>query len=101
MANWANTAIEMPRPGDVRSATSNIANIYRNPAYAATQGIGDAFMNEAWKPFHLLRPALILRIIADSQANIAARGYEGLFNHPLNWISLQIGQHPDSPWSKL
>lgn len=94
-----NSRIELPDMAALRRATSKFAPLVTHPAWTNSQTALDAFTS-FWRGAHLLRPGLGLRIVGDSQASLAANGYDSIFNHPLRVVSAMVGGNLDKRWAQ-
>lgn len=94
-----NSSIPMPNVRDIRRAASKYRQVVNAlPAGAAALGAQDlgtkaldVFMH-TWKAATLLRPALAVRILGESQLATAAAGDVSAFRHPLDWIAYVTGK---------
>ncbi len=92
VAEYANRAVTLPDPREVRRAISTLDPLV-NFGRAADDPVGagvmvkalDATMQNVWKPMVLLRAAWTVRVILEEQVRMAAAGLDSVFNHPINW----------------
>ena len=98
MTERLNSGVWLPDPREVRRATSRLAPIFTSKPWSKLMAAPELFM-EAWRPLHIGRPALTLRILADTQADLAANGYDSLFNGGAkNVIASIVGANLDKTW---
>lgn len=98
---WLNSNIQLPDATTLRRSTSKFAQVFSHPAYTGTSAVLDKFMQEVWKPLHLVtRIGFPLRVVMDSQASLAANGYTNLYQHPIDTISMMIGANMDEKWAQ-
>ena len=95
-----NSLIELPDAREIRRATSTFEPLVNSKPWKATSAIMDSFLR-FWTSAHLLHPGLGARVIGDSQASLAANGFDSLFTHPLNTVSAIIGGNLDQRWAQV
>lgn len=89
-------AIVLPDVRELRRAASWMRPLFDariiGPASRGTIDFLADSLTPAWKALALLRPALILRVLPDEQARIAAEGNVSLWNHPAQAIAYMLGR---------
>lgn len=55
----------------------------------------------SWKAVQVLTARMAVRIFGETQLLLAARGYTNAFTHPIRYIALQMGDHPDGFVTKM
>lgn len=61
----------------------------------------DYFTNNLWKKIVLVRPAYVVRNIAEEQIRVMAVGHISFFNHPLMAMGMWLGRDNGPKWRKL
>lgn len=90
----------LPNARDIARNTSRFANILTNPAVQATGEALRYVSGQIWKPLEVLKAGTSLRILAETQESMDARGLSSLFGSPLDLLGWAVGQS-DSRVSKL
>jgi hypothetical protein len=88
------THVQLPDGRDIRRMTTpsdRLRSIYNSKAFLETEHAADYFMG-AWKKLNLQRIALPLRMIAMSQAKMAANGLEVPLSDPMTVFSTLVGR---------
>lgn len=81
----------MPDPRDVRRLfdVAAVRAATKLPGFeAAERGLNT--LSDVWKRATILRPATTLRVVAESQARMAAGGVETVFSHPISFITAAV-----------
>lgn len=90
----------LPDARAIARNTSRFANVLTNPAVQATGEALRYVSSQVWKPLEVLKMGTSLRILADTQESMDARGLSSLFGAPLDLLGWAVGQS-DSKVSKL
>lgn len=61
----------------------------------------DYLTNNLWKKIVLVRPAYVVRNIAEEQIRVMATGHVSFFNHPLMAMGMWLGRDNGPRWRKL
>lgn len=92
--------LRIPDGREIRRASSEFSFItgtkpwsYGQTALAAPAAV--------WKPLQVLTARMAVRIFGETQLLLAARGLDNAFTHPLRYISLLMGDHPDAGFTKF
>jgi hypothetical protein len=89
-----NSTIYLPPVSELLKMTSSLAKI--KPLAKGTE-IGDALIGKYWKTIQLVRPAYIIRNIAEEQIRVAAVGHASFFSRPGQALAMWLGRE-DGPW---
>jgi len=78
----------------------------RTSAFVAKPGsklspAADYFTNNLWKKIVLVRPAYVVRNIAEEQIRVMATGHISFFNHPLMAMGMWLGRDNGPKWRQL
>lgn len=95
-----NRVMRLPDMRAVRDETSKLRPLVTSAPWQVPRSLMDGF-TRVWRDVHLLRPALGLRVVGDSQLSLAASGYDSLFTHPINMIGGIIGANLDTRWGQF
>lgn len=68
---------------------------------AKGEEIADAAINNFWKKIQLVRPAYIIRNIAEEQIRVAATGHISFFNNPGMALAMWLGREDGKTWRKV
>lgn len=84
--------LPMPDPDEVRKAFNSplMRGVMKVPGLQPTTVALEHLMDK-WRTVSLLKPALGIRIIGDTQARILADGGDSIVNHPLRAIAWMLG----------
>jgi hypothetical protein len=82
----------LPNARDIARNTSRFANILTNPAVQATGEALRFVSGQIWKPLEILKMGTGLRILADTQESMDARGLSSLFSSPMDLLGWAVGQ---------
>jgi hypothetical protein len=89
-----NSTIYLPPVSELLRMTSSLAKI--KPLAKSTE-IGDALIGRYWKTIQLVRPAYIIRNIAEEQIRVGAVGHASFFTRPGQALAMWLGRE-DGPW---
>lgn len=68
---------------------------------AKGEEIADAAIGNFWKKIQLVRPAYIIRNIAEEQIRVAATGHISFFNNPGMALAMWLGREDGATWRKV
>jgi hypothetical protein len=92
----------LPDPALIRELTTKINPFMGTkylPVYDFARATADVAMG-AWKALALLRGAWTMRVLADEQIMMAARG-NGVMNNPLSYVAVVLGDSDSSALSNM
>jgi hypothetical protein len=84
-----NSHIYMPSPIEIMRLTGKFQ---KYAPYRWSQKVSDVLISRFWKTMQLLRPAYVIRNIAEEQARVFGMGHISFFNHPLSAMALWLGR---------
>ena len=93
-----NSIAYLPSPADILRLTSWTGK------YAVTSWgmkVGDVLIGNFWKKMQLVRPAFIIRNIAEEQLRVFGSGHMSFFNHPIAAIAMWLGRENGGPLRQL
>ena len=88
LAQHLNGTIPLPDWRAVRTALSPLAPVMENPFISGAEHLAEFTQNHIWKPLQVATVKTMFKILGDEQAMLAARGLDGVFNHPLSALSI-------------
>lgn len=91
-----NSTIYLPPVGQLLKMTNRLS---KYPTTAAMRDATDKIIGEWWKKLVLVRPAYIVRNIAEEQIRVAASGHAGFFSNPAMAIAMWLGKE-DGGWTR-
>lgn len=78
---------------DVISSVNKFGKFTEN-----TKELTDFLTNTVWKRIVLVRPAYIMRNIAEEQIRVLGTGHISFFNNPLMAMGMWLGRDGGAPW---
>jgi len=97
-AELLNSAVYMPPADDVLRLVSKLQK------YAKTgvlTDVADALIGDFWKKMQLVRPAYVIRNIAEEQLRIFGTGHISFFNSPLMATAMWLGAKDGNKFQKV
>ena len=91
-----NSTIYMPPVGEFLKLTSKLS---KYKSLSTARQISDTLIGNYWKKMTLVRPAYIIRNIAEEQIRVAAVGHASFFTRPGMAIAMWLGKE-DGGWSR-
>lgn len=91
--------IYLPNVTEIRRLTPTIKamqSVYDSGLWKGTVDGIRAVQSAAWIPLNLLRNALTVRVVGDSQFRMAGAGYDSVINHPMDSVSWFLGADPNT-----
>jgi len=83
-----NSTVYLPSASEVLKLTSKLSKMH----LGWTTKVGDKLISDYWKKMQLVRPAFVVRNIAEEQLRVFGTGHISLFNNPLMAISMWMGR---------
>ena len=95
-SEFLNSTIYMPPVAELLKLTSKL-----NKYSTLTKGrdISDKLIGDYWKKLMLVRPAYIIRNIAEEQIRVGAVGHASFFTRPGMALAMWLGKE-DGPWTR-
>lgn len=93
-SEFLNSTIYMPPVAELLKMTSKVA---KYPVTAWSRKVGDTLIGDYWKTIQLVRPAYIIRNIAEEQIRVGAVGHASFFTRPGMALAMWLGKE-DGPW---
>jgi len=93
-----NSTIYLPPTRDILALTSKVSRF--KTTGALTRG-ADVAINDFWKNLQLVRPAYIIRNIAEEQLRVFGTGHISFFNHPAMAMAMWMGRQEGPAWRKM
>ena len=93
-----NSTIYFPPVSELLRLTSKLSKI---KTVSKAEEIGDVLIGNFWKKTVLVRPAYIIRNIAEEQIRVAATGHISFFNNPGMALAMWLGRDEGKPWRKV
>lgn len=93
-----NSIVYLPSPADILRLTSWTG---KTRITAGAMKVGDALIGNFWKKMQLIRPAFIIRNIAEEQLRVFGTGHMSIFSHPMAAIAMWIGREDGGPVRRL
>ena len=87
-AELLNSSVYMPPADDVLKLVSKLQKYSKT---GVLTDVSDALIGDFWKKMQLVRPAYVIRNIAEEQLRIFGTGHISFFNNPLAAISMAFG----------
>lgn len=84
-----NSTIYFPPASELLRLTSNLS---KYKVLSKGTEIGDILIGNFWKKLQLVRPAYIVRNIAEEQIRVAATGHISFFNNPAMALAMWLGR---------
>lgn len=93
-----NSTIYLPPTRDILALTSKV-NRFKTTA-AFTKG-ADIAINDFWKNLQLVRPAYIIRNIAEEQLRVFGTGHISFYNNPAMAVAMWMGRQEGPGWRRM
>ena len=93
-----NSTIYLPPTRDILALTSKVSRF--KTTGAVTRG-ADVAINDFWKNLQLVRPAYIIRNIAEEQLRVFGTGHISFFNHPTMAMAMWMGRQEGPTWRTM
>ena len=93
-----NSTIYFPPVTELLRLTNKLS---KYKTLAEGERIADAAINNFWKKIQLVRPAYIIRNIAEEQIRVAATGHISFFNNPGMALAMWLGREDGKTWRKV
>lgn len=98
-SEYLNSVVYFPDAKEILSAISSVNKL--GPFIQGTSKHLDFFTNAVWKRIVLVRPAYILRNIAEEQIRVLGTGHISFFNNPLMATAMWLGRDGGPKWRAL
>jgi polyhydroxyalkanoate synthesis regulator protein len=93
-----NSTVYFPPVSELLRLTSKLSKI---KTVAKAEDIADTLISNYWKKLVLVRPAYIIRNIAEEQIRVAATGHISFFNNPGMALAMWLGRDEGKSWRKV
>ena len=93
-----NSTVYFPPVSELLRVTSKLA---KYKTLAKGEEIGDLLIGNFWKKIQLVRPAYIIRNIAEEQIRVTALGHISFFNNPGMALAMWLGREDGKTWRKV
>ena len=93
-----NSTIYLPPTREILALTSKV-NRFKTTA-AFTKG-ADIAINDFWKNLQLVRPAYIIRNIAEEQLRVFGTGHISFYNNPAMAVAMWMGRQEGPGWRRM
>jgi hypothetical protein len=93
-----NSTVYFPPVSELLRLTSKLSKI---KSVSKAEEIGDALIGNFWKKLVLVRPAYVIRNIAEEQIRVAATGHISFFNNPGMALAMWLGRDDGKSWRKV
>lgn len=101
-SEYLNSAVYFPNPRELLDAIALVNKLPMGGKSAAeVQKALDRATNIVWKRIVLVRPAYILRNIAEEQIRVLGTGHISFFNNPLAAMGMWLGRDDSSTWRAI
>ena len=98
-SEYLNSVVYFPDAKEILSAISSVNKL--GPLGKSASEIIDFATNNVWKRIVLVRPAYILRNIAEEQIRVLGTGHISFFNNPLMATAMWLGRDNGPAWKAL
>jgi hypothetical protein len=93
-----NSTVYLPSPAEYIKLVSKLAKL---PAGGKSVEVADTLISNWWKKMQLVRPAFVIRNIAEEQLRVFGTGHISLLNNPAMAISMWMGREEGPAWRRL
>lgn len=93
-----NSTIYFPPVTELLRLTNKLS---KYKTLAKGEEIADAAIGNFWKKIQLVRPAYIIRNIAEEQIRVAATGHISFFNNPGMALAMWLGREEGATWRRI
>lgn len=93
-----NSTVYFPPVSELLRVTSKLA---KYKTLAKGEEIGDLLIGNFWKKIQLVRPAYIIRNIAEEQIRVTALGHISFFNNPGMALAMWLGREDGKTWRRV
>ena len=93
-----NSTVYFPPVSELLRVTSKLA---KYKTLAKGEEIGDLLIGNFWKKIQLVRPAYIIRNIAEEQIRVTALGHISFFNNPGMALAMWLGREDGKSWRRV
>jgi len=93
-----NSTVYFPPVSELLRLTSKLSKV---KTLSRSTEIGDVLIGNFWKKMVLVRPAYIIRNIAEEQIRVAATGHISFFNNPGMALAMWLGRDEGKSWRKV
>lgn len=93
-----NSTIYLPSPAEYMTLVSKLAKL---PGAGKGVEVGDLLISNFWKKMQLVRPAFVIRNIAEEQLRVFGTGHISFFNSPAMAMAMWMGREEGPEWRKL
>ena len=93
-----NSTVYFPPVSELLRVTSKLA---KYKTLAKGEEIGDLLIGNFWKKIQLVRPAYIIRNIAEEQIRVTALGHISFFSNPGMALAMWLGRENSKGWRKV
>jgi hypothetical protein len=93
-----NSTVYFPPVSELLRLTSKLNKV---KTIKAGEEVADALIGKFWKNIQLVRPAYIIRNIAEEQIRVAATGHISFFTNPGMAFAMWLGREDGPSWRKM
>ena len=93
-----NSTIYLPPVGEFLKLMSKVE---KYSVSAKTRNVADVLISDVWKKMQLVRPAFVIRNIAEEQLRVFGTGHISFFNHPGAALAMWLGAKEGPGWRKF
>jgi hypothetical protein len=90
-SEYLNSMVYLPPVDDILNVI-NFTNRLGGKYLENAKELGEFFTNNVWKRMVLVRPAYVIRNIAEEQIRVLGTGHVSFFNNPLTAIAMWLGR---------
>jgi len=95
-SEYLNSVVYLPDARELLDVIASVGKIRK--ATKSTKEALDYATNTVWKRIVLVRPAYIMRNIAEEQIRVLGTGHISFFNNPLMAMGMWLGRDGGAPW---
>lgn len=102
-SEYLNSMVYLPPAQDILNIISSVSRLPKvGRAAEKTKELASTLTNNYWKKMVLVRPAYILRNIAEEQIRVLGTGHISFFNNPLTAMAMWLGRSDSAAtWRRL
>lgn len=93
-----NSTVYLPPAGEFLKLLSKVE---KYSVSAKTRDVADVLISDFWKKLQLVRPAYIIRNIAEEQLRVFGTGHISFFNHPGAAMAMWLGSKEGPGWRRF
>ncbi len=93
-----NSTVYLPSPSEYIKLVSKLSKL---PGGGKGIEIADVLISNWWKKMQLVRPAFVIRNIAEEQLRVFGTGHISILNKPVTALSMWMGRKEGPAWRRL